>query len=270
MHVSLQRVRDNTGRERHPGDAGDLDDALFDGAEAVDSHIDEAQYAFGTASRNVLYAGRELPVSALLADEPLAFRVVQERREEQGIAARRSFERTCELPREMVIGTALRQIRIHRIGTEPLEGDRRRPSMCDQLAREPREGVAARGLLGPIHADDQELRRFAPAAEKSNELGRRRIRPLQVVEHHDNGRIDTQRLEGVGQLAHGACPRRARRAPPQIVETFRGDDSRHLYEPGGGVPDEHVDHAVCVRPATEPTHGVDHREVRLPAPVRFD
>src|SRR5580698_4438721 len=102
--------------------------------------------------------------------------------------------------------------------------------MCDQLAHDPREGVAARGLLGPIRADDQDLRGFTPAAQESNELRRRRIRPLQIVEHEDDGCVDTQRREGIGQLANSSRLRRASRSPLQIVETIGADDSWYLHE----------------------------------------
>lgn len=86
---------------------------------------------------------------------------------------------------------------------------------------------------------------------------------MQVFEPQDERRLGAQRLERLGQLPRH--PLRGRTMAPAAKQVPLGllDERGHLDEPGGRLPVQERNERSPLRPAREPTEGLDQRQVGL-------
>ncbi len=165
---------------------------------------------------------------------------------------------------------APREVSVDGVRAEVVQNHRRRLASSDELACHLSDRVATRHLGGSIGADQEESRGLAAAREEGHELGRRRIRPLQVVEDDDHWGVGAQCIECFGQLTQRAPLCRTARPLLELGQPLGANQSRHLRQPGWRVLGEDVDRSGRVRPATQVADGVEHRKIGLPTSVLFD
>jgi hypothetical protein len=141
-------------------------------------------------------------------------------------------------------------------GIEPAERD---------FAGRPAQPQLADERIRPVTGGhDQQARRMAAAHDGADQVARRGIRPLQVLEHEDDGPAGGQRLERLDELAHHALAGHAVRA---LLGRLRAQP-RQVGEPARRAGGQHAGHlGLGLR---GPAEAVEQRQERLSRPAQGD
>ena len=122
----------------------------------------------------------------------------------------------------------------------------------------------------PVGAEQEEARALGAQSERRNQVDRRRIAPLEVVEPENQRALRGERLDGVAHLAQHALAIRAGDAREKPFALRLREERRHLREPRRGVATEHVEHPIPAGTAAHRRQRLQHRKVRLPGSVVLD
>ena len=134
-----------------------------------------------------------------------------------------------------------------------------RKLLLHRLQPRPRE----RDIDRTIGEHEQQPARTGAARHQPDEVHRRVVAPVEIVEEEHERRIGSQRLERLGDLTEHAVGRRAKSLVLQRIA--RLDERRHLGQPRRRVPSQQGGDASAPRIAREPSERVEHRQVRFGA-----
>ena len=136
-----------------------------------------------------------------------------------------------------------------------------------ELAAEPPEHAASQDRLGrTVRRDDEEPRRLAPPRNRRAEVERRRIAPLQVLEHDHHRRESGDGLERLRDLAQHALAGHAEELVSEGGAVRLGDQPGELGDPARSVAPQQRDDRRGVAAASEPAEGLEDRPVGLARP----
>jgi hypothetical protein len=117
-----------------------------------------------------------------------------------------------------------------------------------------------------IGADDQEPRGLGTLGDRSQQIHRGHIAPMEVLQHHHQGRLSGQALERVVELTRHPLPRGALDPALQPLELRALDRCGQLQEPHGCAIIEEPDQITAVGLGSQAPQGLQHRAVGLPGP----
>ena len=121
---------------------------------------------------------------------------------------------------------------------------------------------------GPVGAEHEQPRRVAPAQHRGEQVERRVVGPVQVLEHERERRRGADRVERLEHLAQHPRARRALRAVAHRLGVGAlVEQPRQLDEPGRRALGERGDDRLGRRPARQLAERLEHRHVRLARPA---
>jgi hypothetical protein len=271
LRRDLERRRDEPGRKLLADHARGLEHALLLRAEPIELDVDHLLHRVRPVRGDVVDRRHEPPPPAVLADHPARHEVVEDRHDEQrrpaGDAVHRRDEAGREgVPREPHLDEARDGAR-----RDPVErhgrGVRARHEAAHHAVERMRDGLRLRASR---RRDHEEPRALAPLAEEREQIDRRDVRPLKVLQHdHDRVRA-RERLDRLDHLAHRASVGAGARALRHLVELTVGHEVGQLREERRRELHERRERALSVLRSPQLAEHLDHREVRLGRAVLLD
>ena len=129
---------------------------------------------------------------------------------------------------------------------------------------ERRHGMASRArLLGAVRTQHEKTGCLGPPRDQCQQVDRRVIRRVEILEDDDERAPQAERLERLGDLAEHSLPCRAAGALLEHSELVVGDEPRQLEEPARRSLGENGDRLLSLRAAGEPIERIEQRRVRL-------
>src|SRR5258706_1425224 len=114
----------------------------------------------------------------------------------------------CGETRWKTRGKVRGQVRSPVSDDKPFERDLFAQSVKLQIALETLQRTTGKyDVQGPISPHDGKPRRVAPASQRRKDVERRRIAPVQILEHENQRIRRGQRFEGLSELPHTALSR---------------------------------------------------------------
>ena len=268
FHVLRGEPGRGSGERRGELDTGDgrgLDHARLGGIEQLDLALDHAAQLLGHLARDVLGQGREPPRAVRLDQQVALEQVLDDAGDEQRAAAgplvqdRREAarRRAAETQLDVALDLVLAEVGERHLGAQP-------PRVQAVLQ------VADR-VLGdhrvdrPVAAQHEEARGLAALREKADQVERRGIAPVEVLEHEDQRLLRAERLGELGDLAQHALARGALELALQRCAAVLADEPGHLHEPARRHAAQRLDEGRPAGAARERAERLEHRQVRLAA-----
>jgi hypothetical protein len=164
----------------------------------------------------------------LVALEPIVDDVCHEQR----VAGGALVQQRGQLARKAVPRKALREVRADRRLGQRLQRQLRALAASEQLARERRERVPLRDeIAGTVGAEHQQACVAAPARERRDQVDRRAVAPVQVLEDQHQRCRRRELAERVQHLAQASLRRDPGGGAQQQREVVLVEQPRHLREP---------------------------------------
>ena len=247
----LQGMSDGPGGELHTDETCGFEDALLVRLQAIDLDVDELANGVGPAVRDVRNSRGQLPASLARANHRAALEILHDRDREERVSARHFLDARRELFWKSSTGKAALEI-VRYDGIRPeLEVQGRGLFPPSQLRDHPGHAVALRDLRGTARRDHEDGRRFTSCSEHQQEIRRRCIGPLNVLEHEHQRSFGGDNVDGVGELAEHARLARTLDSQRERGKLLVGDEPGHLRDPCRGVPREEVDEMPVASTAAE-------------------
>src|SRR6185369_1243108 len=93
----------------------------------------------------------------------------------------------------------------------------------------------------PVGAEEEEARSLGAESERRNQVDRRRIAPLEIIEPENERAFRGERLRSVAHFAEHPLAIRAGDASEKPFVLHLREERRHLCEPRGSVTTEHLE-----------------------------
>src|SRR5437867_5740724 len=258
-------------RELHAGNASRGQDLPLILSELAHALLDHLAKVFRNADLDLLQHRVQPPPSVAYDDEPARDKVLDEAHHEQRIALGSPVDDARELGWKRVAREALPQV----------VGDLRLAQWLQRelLGAPPRvqlESDVLEGVLAPnyidrtVGADQEQPRGLLPPSEQRDQIDRRCVTPVQVLEHEHQRRLRGQRFDRLRHLAQHPLARGPQELSLQSVPVRAVEEPRHLREPGGRVLAQEGDQPVAPALAAEAAEGIQHGQMGLRRPVRLD
>jgi hypothetical protein len=257
--------RDGRGRELGPGDARRLQHVLIVLGERVELALDHLSHVGRRLDRQP--AGRRPPPTVAHKHTALD-EVVDHVHHEERIALRAAMDGPgdCARPRRLRALEPPRDVFTHLDLVQERQADLLTLTVQPQLLHDRPQRMVVRERAGrTIGPDDEEARTLGPPGERREQLERRVIAPVQVLEHQHQRPLDGHRLDRIGQLAQHALVSRAR-----VGRRAIGEHAGHLREPARRSRSQRRRQRRPVRRTAQPSEGLQHRQVRLAGPELLD
>src|SRR5262249_45197839 len=127
---------------------------------------------------------------------------------------------------------------------EELERDLLAQAVDPQLLHERAQGMPCDDdVHRPVAYEDENASRLLPAGEHPEQVERRVVAPVEVLEHEHDWRAGAQGLDGLRHLAQHALLGDAEQVPTKEGRIARPFEPGELNEPGRGMSLEDVEHA---------------------------
>src|SRR5262249_32799409 len=115
-------------------------------------------------------------------------------------------------------------------------------------------------LVRPVRADHEDPSGLASPGKRVEEIDRRGIAPVQILDHEQERHGGGDRVDRVDELAEHPLGRCAGDPATQRIELAVWDERRHLSEPQRSVAGEDGYEIPSAFAATEPREGLEDRE----------
>ena len=266
--VDLERVRNHRRIEIHALHGGGRQQLPGIVAKRVQLPLDHAAHRFGQFAFDGRKALREHPAAARILDEDAPTpQIAEQIDQEERVPFRPLVDQSDEFFRERVVGELQRDVFRDGRWLQVLKVDlpARAPRLQIELQRQERV-LRLDQLRGPIRHHHREAHRGQPVGQISEQVHRRAVGPMEIVEKH-HYRLQSRRLLEEGRhlalhalLRSGArlCehPRRRR-----VVRRQRHD----LHVPVRRDRFQHASEVAVALAAQQRVDGLEKRQVRLAA-----
>ncbi|MEW6268572.1 MAG: hypothetical protein AB1689_04655, partial [Thermodesulfobacteriota bacterium] len=206
----LERVGDHRRGEVAADEARRLEHELPVRVEPLHLLLDEPADRRGHDARDVAERTREPPAIAVVDDGRRREQLVDEAHQEERVAVAAAVDDGRELRRERVPREARVEVRRDVARGEVPERDLLARRAGAQLAHHaPQRVLARRGVDRTVAAEHQQPRRVGAAREHRDEIERRVVAPVQVLEHQHEDLLRAHHEQHVGHLAQHALGRAA-------------------------------------------------------------
>jgi hypothetical protein len=270
-HVGFERGRNDRHRELVAGDARGHDNASFIVAETVELPLDHVRDRSGNLAGETTDIGTERDRTVAHPDRPGAFELVHQRHHEERIPLAAPVDERGEAVRERVPGESgpevLRRCCLGQGGQRELHGVAvQRELGSDRLERVP----ARQDVLGAIRADHQEPCGLPPACEHCDEIQRRTVAPMQVLDDQDQRSRRGHGFQRFGHFAQHALGCGTDELPRELLALGIAEQRGQLREPSRREPAQHANHLFAALVATQAANRVEDRQVRLGGAAVFE
>src|SRR5258708_37135445 len=177
----------------------------------------------------------------------------------------------CGETRWKTCGKVRGQVRLQVSDDKPFERDLFAQSVKLQIALETLQRTTGKyDVQGPISRHDGKPRRVAPASQRRKDVERRRIGPVQILEHENQQIRRGQRFEGLAYLPQHALARCSQDLALEGFPLRSLHQRRKLDQPGGRAGGEGLDDGAAAVAAGKLAQGLKHRIVGLLAAEALD
>ena len=133
------------------------------------------------------------------------------------------------------------------------------------------EGVLAHEHVdGPVGPDQEKACRLPAPCEQREEIDRRRVAPVQIFEHENQGRFCRQHFDRLRQLAEHSVTRGPQDLSLERVAVGTLEKPRHLREPRGRVLAQERNQPGATPLRAEAAQSIEHGSIGLGRPVCLD
>ena len=264
--VLFQRGGHGDDRKLVAGDTGGFERALLPLVETIELSFDQLSNRLGHADFHAIDRHRQSPAAVLRLDEALGDQVLDRVHHEERIALRPLVDDRDEILWKRVHGKSRRDVLSHRVPRQILERQLLTFPSGKELLLHRLERMPAGDQLGrPVGADHHQMRGPPTAGDVRDQVQRREVAPVQVLQHEHERRVRRQRVERLAHLPEHPLARRAERLAAEELAIGRRDDRWHLHQPHRRVRAQHVND-LRILEAQLPNR-VQDGQVRLAHPV---
>ena len=180
------------------------------------------------------------------------------------------MDRTGEIAREADGAELQREVFGHFGGIERLQHDLAAEVVDGKVLPQAAQRALRRFGRRSVRSHHEHPRWPLAASERRDDVERREIRPMQVLEHEDEGVIGGDRFERFADFADHSLARGADGLTLQRLALFGFDERRKLQQPRRRPLCQRVDETPIVRRADQLIDRLEHRIVRFLAAESLD